>query len=645
MPHLHRILAAVLVSTAAAFHAQAANTGVAGMTEYEIPKNSGWVNVRDLGAKGDGVTDDTAAILSHKPESEHSVGTIYFPNGTYLLSDTIFVGSKRVIFQGESRDGVILKLKANSPGFGDSSAPKPFISTFGRFMDRKANMGQAFRNSVFDLTIEVGPGNPGAVALHYLANNQGGVENVAIRGQGKAGLGLVTNWPGPSLIRKVSIEGFDIGVWSLIGQYSMTFEDISLKGQKEFGIFNRGQALFIRGLKSENTVPAIRNTLPTTNIVVVDSQLTGGAPTNIAIDSLEAEPSKRYTFQKITPGVFLRNVSTSGYKQALALNRDGKTIDVKGGLVNEFSSIPAARLMSNAKTSLNLPVEDAPTVDLGDSANWVNLRDFTPGTVTIKDKTYQDWSVALQAAVDTGAEVIYLPRGDYNIFDTVELRGKIKAIMGMDSALKTDLWTDKPGPALRIVENGQPALLIDRLTDNYGKALIFMELAAKKTLIIRNSIFGRFRNTVPGGKVFLYDVCGANYAFDNLSVWARQFNPEASPKREDSFNIRVKGGSLWVLGLKTEYGKTVIEATDGAKVEVLGGWHYHDGEVGYINSASQMTIAGLLTSNGWFKEALIREIRGSQTKDLQPAIGKAEADNFNGGYRQYGTLVPLYLGN
>ncbi len=44
-----------------------------------------FVNVKEYGAKGDGVTDDTAAINLAMLQK----GTIYFPPGTYLISDTL----------------------------------------------------------------------------------------------------------------------------------------------------------------------------------------------------------------------------------------------------------------------------------------------------------------------------------------------------------------------------------------------------------------------------------------------------------------------------------------------------------------------------------------------------------------------------
>lgn len=51
------------------------------------------VNVRDFGAKGDGVTDDTAAIQAALRASyEKGRGVVCIPSGTYLLSDTLYLG-------------------------------------------------------------------------------------------------------------------------------------------------------------------------------------------------------------------------------------------------------------------------------------------------------------------------------------------------------------------------------------------------------------------------------------------------------------------------------------------------------------------------------------------------------------------------
>ncbi|RAU96880.1 hypothetical protein DQG13_20040 [Paenibacillus sp. YN15] len=51
------------------------------------------LNVKDFGAKGDGVTDDTAAIQAAIYALGYAGGVLYFPKGIYLISDTLNVGN------------------------------------------------------------------------------------------------------------------------------------------------------------------------------------------------------------------------------------------------------------------------------------------------------------------------------------------------------------------------------------------------------------------------------------------------------------------------------------------------------------------------------------------------------------------------
>jgi hypothetical protein len=61
-----------------------------------------YVSVKDFGAVGDGVTDDTAAIQ----DALNAHNVIYVPNGTYLCSALTF--NSQNVLKGESRSGAVL---------------------------------------------------------------------------------------------------------------------------------------------------------------------------------------------------------------------------------------------------------------------------------------------------------------------------------------------------------------------------------------------------------------------------------------------------------------------------------------------------------------------------------------------------------
>lgn len=78
------------------------------------------INVKDFGAKGDGVTDDTASIQAALNAASVFRGDIlenamnyvqncvFFPAGTYIISDTLFVGEGTTVF-GASQSSSIIK--------------------------------------------------------------------------------------------------------------------------------------------------------------------------------------------------------------------------------------------------------------------------------------------------------------------------------------------------------------------------------------------------------------------------------------------------------------------------------------------------------------------------------------------------------
>ena len=103
-------------------------TGLSQLTRQEnivFPTEANVVNVRHApyNAKGDGVTDDTLAIQTAIENNRGKL--IYFPNGAYLVSNTLHCRStdgkqKRFFLQGQSQDGVVIKLVSGAENFSDA---------------------------------------------------------------------------------------------------------------------------------------------------------------------------------------------------------------------------------------------------------------------------------------------------------------------------------------------------------------------------------------------------------------------------------------------------------------------------------------------------------------------------------------------
>lgn len=78
------------------------------------------VNVKDYGAKGDGVTDDTnaiqAAINAVTPQTQNGYGRLYFPAGTYIVKDTLTLGSGGMQMSGDPYGSIIKYDKESNYG-------------------------------------------------------------------------------------------------------------------------------------------------------------------------------------------------------------------------------------------------------------------------------------------------------------------------------------------------------------------------------------------------------------------------------------------------------------------------------------------------------------------------------------------------
>ncbi|MBX9627209.1 MAG: glycoside hydrolase family 55 protein [Gemmataceae bacterium] len=598
------VLVAVVFGLASAGRAEDANPD-----RVHVPADAGLVNVRDHGVKGDGAADDTAALVKLVRANLNGHKTLFFPAGTYLVSDSILWATEKgeyfpwTTWQGEGRGRTTIRLKDNAPGFGDGKKPKPVVKTGCYGGEERQNA--AHNCNFFDLTIHTGKGNAGAVALDYCSNNNGAVVRVDLAsgdGAGVAGIAMLRDAPGPALVQHVRVQGFDTGIALGHMLFGMTFEHVRLEGQNRVGFFLNGNAASVRKLTSVNAVPAVRTGWWSSNLVLIDSDLTGGDPKQPAVDFREG-------------GVLLlRNVKTSGYQSAarIAVEKDVKS--VPAGEVQEFLHGESFALFANAAKgrTLDLPAKDAPAF-FGGPDDWASA-----AAHGARGDGKADDSAAVQKAIDSGKAVVYLPRGEYRLATPVVVRGKVRRVVGFHSS-----FTGSRGKVLFRFENADHPVSFERFNFFDGGKL---EHAGGQPVTLRH-VTGPEKNglvTTATGRVWFFeDVCHSHFTLPKgCELYARQFNCEPEPPGAGFIN---DGGLVWVLGLKTEFGSTIGVTKNRGRTEVLGGLMlpaqgFKDKQLpAFVVEDSQFSATWNEISFGTGNyRNVVRETRDGKTRNLQP---------------------------
>lgn len=138
----------------------------------DLPPMSAWVNVRALGAKGDGSSDDTEAL--RKAVARHQ--TLYFPAGQYRVTDTILLKPDTVLI-GLHPSVTRILLADGTPAFQGVGSPKPMVEA-----------PQGGHNIITGIGLYTNGINARAVALEWMAGEDSMVDDVRFLG----GHGTVT---------------------------------------------------------------------------------------------------------------------------------------------------------------------------------------------------------------------------------------------------------------------------------------------------------------------------------------------------------------------------------------------------------------------------------------------------------------------
>lgn len=527
----------------------------------KLPHNSGMWDVKtDFGAVGDGITDDTKAFIEafrgdslsyYFGENEGGYRALYIPPGTYLVNKSLVIGDKKKVILGAGKDSVVIKLAPNSPGFDDPNNPKMFIDALA-----KQFQAQNFWIFIKHLTIEISEGNPGAIGLSFHTNNTGGVYDVEIRSTdpGKAGYcGLqLKAWPGPGIIKHVTIDGFDYGVKVMDDQYSMTFEYLTIVNSRNTAFENIANTCSIRKLFVGNSPRGVINKGSQSMISLIESEIHGSGTNAVQCTSNGL--------------MIIRNLITDGFDYAVVSDND----TIIGPDVMEWHSHPKGSPWPARGYSLNLPVEETPEIPYeNDTSKYIVVGAFSG-----------NFAEAMQSAIDSGYETIYLCpawgksgfASSYPFSKTIIIRNNVKRIMGLGNAIITPGIAG--GPAFRVEDGNSDTIIFENIYENYGSSSTFTyEQASRRTLVLQNGS-GSYHNIVDSCVVFIENIVGSPIQCTNMKAWIRDLNTESY----DHIHVVNDNSKIWTLGHKTEKDQTIYETKNGGKTELLGGLFYKNNE-------------------------------------------------------------------
>ena len=569
---------------------------------------------RDFGAKGDGKTDDTAALQaaieasSGGTANRRLTSVLFIPNGTYRVTDTLVVknGIGPWVY-GESRDGVVIRLAD-----GVSTNVRAVLRTHPKESGKTS--ADWFMRNFRNFTVDVG-NNPEVDGIRFYGNNSSIVQNVRVIGRGKVGINAgFYDQNGPNLIQDCEIDGFETGVrsaWS----WGETISRVTVRNCRKEGLYVSATAVGVEDFIVENTPCAVRNDFPNDwrhwggVLALVGGKFTAKNSEQPAIDNRSV--------------LYARDVKTSGFKVALRNEKKEDATTLAESNITEFTSSSAKHLFDGPTNSLHLTIKREPEMAWETDMNkWVCANEFGAKFDDNKDDT-----AALQKAIDDAAAtkktVVYLRGtggGDpnwYNINGEVRVHGSVRLIIGLGFGRVIG----GTNGAFVVDDSSAPVVKFQNLQAFGGRHVAVENRSAKNTLVVEGcdlKIVGAGR-----GDIFATD-CPSHVELRSpgQKMWARQLNPEGT---SDTGLVRNAGADLWVLGVKFEGAGVRFKTSDAGCTEVFGMFNYGPGNLKKddarpaleIDNAS-FSIAGLREIN--FGDATypikVRERRGETTRTL-----------------------------
>lgn len=555
-------------------------------------------------AFGDGRTDDTEALRdvwtllkdrykAKDPFDRENHLYVYFPNGTYRVTDSIIyrgatVGAfpkwdgtwdmNRVHVMGETERGTVIRLDDGASGFADPSKTRPILTV--QHPDTVFNNVPG-SNWIRNLTIDAGAGNPGAVGLDWQGANNTDLRDLTVRaapGSGAVGIDIRRgSIQGHN--QRVTVDGFATGIRQIVrAEPHTSWERLTLRGQRDSSVFLSGGGMSL--LDASISRPPGGYALDVTHTampIVIGSRITADVP-------------------------FVRRTVLPPIREDGKPEGESNFIRWETNTLNGRSSFregDATHMFSGSRDpAISAVIRPTPEVPWGDPRrDWAVVDDYP----------------SVQAAFDSGRPIVAFRKRRYEGLGEIRVPKTVRAVRGF--AAVTD------GATFVIAEPSKRSV---RFEETGGSIRVD---AAREVAVVRSGSGIANPKKVPT-TIFLENVndvaTGDDFCPKGTTIYARQIDIEY-PQTEQ---IVVNGGRMWIFGFKTENGtSTPFTVKNGGSLDVQGGY------VNAIPTApfdQQRPIVDLIDAgpvglsfftnlNGAGGEPwrrVIRERRGNQVREL-----------------------------
>ncbi len=370
--------------------------------------------------------DDTAAMQKAVDQVQETTGQgiVLLAPGRYRISDTLYIWPAiRLIGCGDERPVII--LTANTPGFEDASHEKVMVFFAGR-RPRNLQAGNGpvpdanpgtFYSALANIDVEVGNGNPGAVAVRARYAQHCFLAHMDFRlGEALAGI-----HEGGNVVEDVHFFGGAHAIWTSKPSpgWQFTLLDCSFEGQRGAAILEHEAGLTLIRPRFRRVPTAVEIEAEWSDELWVKDARLEDVSGPAFIFGMEKSPRNEINMEGVTcrdVPVFaaLRNgarhfaapaevYAVTSFSHGLHYDDIGAGAEIE----TRFDAAPRATMPPAAASDLApLPACDT----------WVNLRDLGA-----KGDGQTDDTDALRKAI-AAHRAIYLPSGFYIVHDTLQLR-------------------------------------------------------------------------------------------------------------------------------------------------------------------------------------------------------------------------------